>query len=233
MTSSTSSNYSIEDKKKIITLLSEYITQNKRDVFSKVLENRTRHLTVVLEDIYQPHNASAVMRSCDCFGIQDLHIIENKYSYKVNPNIVMGASKWVNTFTYNHTLTAINELKSKGYRIVIANPGDGAYNPDNLPLDQKTALIFGTEKTGLTDVAIANADDVLSIPSYGFTQSFNISVSAAIILHVLTERLHRSSIDWWLNNEEKTDLHILWLSKLIAHSDQIIEAYVNKSRKLH
>jgi tRNA (guanosine-2'-O-)-methyltransferase len=88
-------------KKSYLEYLLQFVTQNKRNRFEEIIRNRTRHLTVALEDIYQSHNASAVLRTCDCFGIQDVHIIENKYKYTLNPDIALGASQWLCLEKYN------------------------------------------------------------------------------------------------------------------------------------
>lgn len=203
----------------LLNYLSKFITPNRFELFNTNLENRTKHITVVLEDIFQPHNASAVLRTCDCFGIQDVHIIENKNEYNVNPDVALGASKWLNLFKYNslenNTLTAYRHLKEQGYRIVATTPHQNDYDLNELSIDQKTALIFGTELNGLSDAAIKNADAYVKIPMYGFTESFNISVSAAIILHSLTERLKHSGIDWKLDNEASIDTLLLWMRSSI------------------
>src|SRR5690606_12525524 len=145
-----------------------------------------------LENLFQPHNASAVLRSCDGFGIQDIHIIENYNKYKPNREIDMGSSKWLNTIKYkekeNNTVECIRHLKSKGYKIVATTPHENDCLIDDLPLDQPTALLFGTELTGLTKEALNEADAFVKIPMFGFTESFNISVSVALALYSVTQK---------------------------------------------
>ncbi len=166
-------------EKDLIAYLESFLTERRRALFRKILEQRTRYLTVVLEDLYQPHNASAVLRSCECFGIQDIHIIENRNKYTVNPDIALGASKWLNLIKYNdqedNTAVAIRSLKEQGYRIVATVPGKDATPLQEFDLTAgKAALLFGTELTGLTETAVSLADEKLVIPMYGFTESFNI-----------------------------------------------------------
>jgi tRNA (guanosine-2'-O-)-methyltransferase len=213
-----------------------FISENKQNKFNKVLEDRTRHLTVVLEDIYQPHNASAVLRSCDCFGVQDIHIIENRNKYNVNPQIAVGSAKWLNLNYHNekkeNTVACINELKAKGYKIVATTPHQDDVMLPDLPLDQPIALLFGTELEGLTDVALEHADEFMRIPMYGFTESYNISVSAALCLHSITDRLHKSDIDWHLSEDEKQELKFEWAKKVIRNfKGYEKEYYRNDNRK--
>ena len=219
-------------KKALLNHLMELITPKRRALFEKVLDNRTRHIAVVLEDIYQPHNASAVLRSCDLTGIQDVHIIEDKNIYDVNPDVALGSSKWLNLIKHNNdvhnTLLAFNKLKKQGYRIVASTPHKEDYDLENIPLDKKTAIVFGTELNGLSDIAIENADEFLKIPMYGFTESYNISVSAALILFTLTNRLRNSEINWRLTEEEKTDILLEWSRRSVKRSDIIERQFLQK-----
>ncbi|MBE0650784.1 MAG: RNA methyltransferase [Bacteroidales bacterium] len=203
--------------------LSGFLTDNRKQLFEKIIQFRTRHLTVVLEDIYQPHNASAVLRSADLTGVQDIHIIENKNRYHVNPQVAMGSSKWLNLIHYNekedNTMTAYNALHAKGYKIVAATPHSHGKSLDELQLDNKLAIVFGTELKGLTQKAIDNADEYLWIPMYGFTESYNISVSAALTLFTLTEKLRKSDINWQLTEFEKKEILLEWTRRSVARSD--------------
>ena len=154
-----------------------------------VLENRTRYVTVVLEDLFQEHNASAALRTCDIFGVQDVHVVQAQYKFKAVDTISMGASKWVDATSYSSVTDAISELKSQGYRIVATSPHLQSYALPDLPLDQKTALIFGSEQTGLSQAALAQADMYVKIPMFGFVESFNVSVSVALCLYDVYDAL--------------------------------------------
>lgn len=221
-------------KKEFISYLSNLISENRRAKFDEVLNYRTRHITIALEDLYQPHNASAVLRSCDIFGIQDIHIIENRNAYIVNRDIALGSPKWLNTYTYkekeNNTLNCINHLKEKGYRIVATSPHEKDCTIEELSVDKPLALIFGTELTGISDTVREHADEFVKIPMFGFTESFNISVSAALCLHSLTAKLHKSDADWHLNDVEKDELLITWLKNTIRKVDLIEKDFMDKRK---
>ncbi|MEH0158324.1 RNA methyltransferase [Limibacter armeniacum] len=210
--------------------LRSFVTPNKQQLFEKVLAHRTRHVTVVLEDIYQPQNASAVIRSCDCFGIQDLHIIEVEHTYELNKKVVKGASKWVDRHHYSSNEDAIKQLKNNGYKIVATTPHTDM-TLDELPLDDKVALMFGTESTGLTDYALSEADYKIRIPMYGFSESFNISVSAAVSLNHLMTKLHNSQdIKWQLSPEEYKRQEIRWILKVINKVETHVKDFYKKQR---
>lgn len=222
--------------KEFFDFLSGFLTENRRQLFEKIIQLRTRHLTVVLEDIYQPHNASAVLRSADLTGIQDVHIIENRNRYHVNPKVAMGSSKWLNLIHYDekedNTLTAYEALRSKGYKIVAATPHSKGKALEEIPLDHKLAIVFGTELLGLSPTAIDNADEYLWIPMYGFTESYNISVSAALVMFTLTEKLRKSDIHWHLTEAEKQEIMLEWTKRSVARSD-IFEKEFFKRKNNH
>ena len=219
-----------EQKQTLLSHFYTFITPERQQLFEKIIEHRTRHLTVVLEDIFQPHNASAVLRTCDCFGLQDVHIIENENPYKVNPDVALGASQWLNLIRYNNqtnsTQKVYEKLKSEGYQIIATMPHKNDVMLDELPIDNKTALVFGTELRGLSPEAIALADGWVKIPMYGFTESFNISVAASISLYHLTHKLRNSTIPWQLTSEERLDIKLDWVKQTIKRSDLIEQEFL-------
>jgi tRNA (guanosine-2'-O-)-methyltransferase len=221
--------------KELITYLSQFISESRRNKFDKVLDYRTRFITIVLEDIYQPHNASAVLRSCDIFGIQNIHIIENKNAYTVNKDIAMGSPKWLSLHKYrkeeNNSLTCINKLKEQGYRIVATTPAENDCLLEDLKVDQPLALFFGTELTGISDTVRAHADEFVRIPMFGFTESFNISVSAALCLHTLVSKLHLSPTNWHLKEEERDELLLRWLRNSIPKVELIEKDWEKRFNK--
>ena len=223
-----------EQRRGLLRYMEGFISENKSALFDKAIANRTRHITVVLEDIYQSHNASAVLRTCDFFGIQDIHIIENHNKYNINPDVALGATKWLSLIKFNqqpeNTLDCYESLRKKGYRIVATSPHTNDKMLDELPLGQKFALVFGTELNGLTKTAIENADEDVKIPMYGFTESFNISVSAAIILHHLTETLRASHINWQLSSEEMTDIRLQWVRSVLKRPEIYEREYFREKR---
>lgn len=223
---------SIKYKSELLQHLLSFISDNKRALFHKIIQDRTKHVTVVLEDIFQPHNASAVLRSCDVFGIQDVHVIENNNKYEVNPDVALGASKWINLHKYNrnenNTLACINSLKKSGYKVYATTPHTNDCLIKDIPLDNKMALLFGTEQHGLSDIAMDNVDGYVKIPMYGFTESLNISVSAAITLYELSKRLKESDIKWQLTADEKTNQLIEWSKKVIKQGELIEKEFLSK-----
>jgi len=224
---------SFAKKKEYYSYLLQYISDNKAGLFDKVSKDRTRYLTLVVENIFQSHNASAILRSCDLFGVQDIHIVENNNSYEVNKDVALGSSKWLNIERYNediyNTKKAYKALREQGYRIVATTPHANDCLLDDLPLDKgKIALVFGTELEGLSDFAIENADEFVKIPMYGFTESFNISVSAALAMHHITEKLRKSDISWRLGESERLDIQIQWAKKVIKKSDLYENQYLNE-----
>jgi tRNA (guanosine-2'-O-)-methyltransferase len=219
-----------------LSLLNEYlfnfITAERKQRFLDIIQNRTRFLTVVIENLYQSHNTSAVIRTCDCFGIQDAHVIENKNKYNINDEIAMGSSNWLNIYHYNqsenNTQLCIDSLKSKDYTIVATTPHKNDCLLEDLKTDKKIALIFGTEKDGLSEAAIKAADVFVKIPMNGFTESFNISVSAGIFLHYLTNKIKKSNIKWQLNINEREQILYEWLKTSIKSAEMLIEDFKNK-----
>jgi len=218
---------------KLLTYLEGFVTDKRKKLFRNILQDRTRHFTVVLEDIYQQHNASAVIRSCDIFGIQDIHVIENKYKSKVSRHIAKGSQKWLSFHNYkedtNNTLECLNSLKSKGYQIIATTPHNNSCSLHDFDISKKSAFVFGVEKTGVSDLVINNADGILKIPMVGFTESLNISVAAAIILENLTFKLRNSSVDWKLTNEEQKILYASWIEKTIKNVDEIKERFIENN----
>lgn len=222
-------------KEQLIEKLSELISESRRKKFDEVLNYRTQHLTIVLEDIFQPHNASAVLRSCDIFGVQDVHIIENRNTYTVNPDIALGASKWLTIKKYNqqehNTETCLTTLKQKGYKIVATSLHETSCSIEELPVDTPIALVFGTELTGISEAVKQHADKFVKIPMFGFTESFNISVSAALCLNTLIHKIHHSPLPWQLSEEEKNDLLLQWLKKTIKKGEMIEQEIIKKLSK--
>ncbi len=218
-----------EQKQKLYEQASGLFSENRRDLFDRLVLNRTRHIAVVLEDIFQSHNASAVLRSCDCFGVQDVHVIENRNTFSPNAEISMGSNKWVDYYKHRDILQTYDELHKKGYRIVATLPHENDTMLPDLDISQPTALVFGTELTGLTQEAIAHADAYVKIPMYGFTESFNISVCAALSLFYLTEKMrHDSSIHWQMTEEEQLTLKLYWSMQTIHDGQNVMKTLISK-----
>ena len=220
------------DKKQLLDAFYEIISESKIEMFDRIASERTNYLTVVLENVFQEHNASAVLRSCDCFGIQNLHVIEKENQYKVQRDIALGAGRWVDVFNYdqgdNPTLDCLQKLKEKGYKIVATTPHEKDCLISDLDLSQPVALVFGTERKGISKVVEDMADEFVKIPMYGFTESFNVSVSAAITLNVLRERLEKSEINWKLDDKEQVDLKLKWSKKIVNKGEMLEQELIKR-----
>lgn len=214
---------------KYLNYLETIITENRKDKFLNILSQRTRHFTVAIEDIFQLHNASAVMRSCEVFGVQELNVVEEKYGKTIDKEIAMGAQKWVDVERFNSVTTCIDSLKTKGYRIIATSPHEDSCLMDEFDITQPAALFFGTERLGLSEEVLSRADGFLKIPMCGFTESLNISSSAAIILQNLTSRLRKSDVKWQLSEDEIIEKRIDWARKSIKDIDYITQRYMEKA----
>lgn len=221
----------------LLNYLSKMVTPERMALFNANAENRTHYITVVLEDIFQSQNASAVLRTCDCFGIQDVHIVENRNQFQLDTEVALGSSKWLNLKKYNskknNSLQAIKSLKEKGYRIVATSPHTNDIELPEFDVSKgKFALVFGSELPGISDIITNEADEFLKIPMFGFTESFNISVSVAIILHHLTDKMRRiEKVNWQLSEEEKVDLKIQWIRNTLKKSNLIEKRFWKEQGK--
>lgn len=212
----------------LLTYLKTYVTENRKERFEDVLSQRTKHFTVAIEDVYQLHNTSAVIRSCDVFGIQDIHIIEEKNQSNIDREIAMGAQKWVDVHRHHSVKNCIADIKSQGYQIIATTPHKNNSLLNDFDTSKKSCFFFGRETEGLSDDVMQQADGFLKIPMAGFTESLNISVSAAIVLQSVTTKLKHSNISWQLSEEEKNKKKLDWIKKTIKSYDEIVEHYYSR-----
>ncbi|HLT80375.1 MAG TPA: RNA methyltransferase [Cyclobacteriaceae bacterium] len=214
----------------VLQHLSQYVTDHKKDFISRVLALRTRRITVVLEDVYQSQNLSAVMRTCECMGIQDVHVIEKSAGYGFNKKVLKGSHKWLTIKRYrkgdNPTRTCITSLREKGYRILSISPDPSGTPIDMVTPDEPMALVFGNELHGLSEDAMSLGDTKVTIPMYGFTESMNISVSAALCVYALTGKLRNSGIAYGLTEAEQDALRLKWYRQIVRRSEIIEREYL-------
>jgi tRNA (guanosine-2'-O-)-methyltransferase len=219
-------------EKLVFAHLSQFVSDHKKECISRVLDHRSRHVTVVLEDIFQSQNASAVIRTCECMGLQDVHIVENKTKYSINPRVLKGANKWMNLRKYasrgaDNTTIALEQLKRDGYRILVTDPSeDGTSIFDIDVATSRIALVFGNELRGVSREALDNADVKVRIPMYGFTESLNISVSVAICLNTLVTKMRLSGQSFGLSLSEKEDIQLNWYRKIVRKSSIIEQEFL-------
>jgi tRNA (guanosine-2'-O-)-methyltransferase len=220
-------------KKELSAYLSEFVSQRRLKRFNEVLNNRTSHIRVVLENIYQAHNASAILRSCDCFGIQNVHFIENNNKMKISDEVAMGSSNWLTIHRHNkeenNSIKTLLHLKVKGYKIIAVTPHSNDISLEQLKIDEKLALVFGTEMEGISKEVQDNADAFLKIPMYGFTESLNVSVCAALCMFEITRKMKATSTNYCLTEDEKTDVYFEWLKNSVEFGEALIKNYlINK-----
>ena len=226
----------MEDSLKIelTNYLCGFISETRKKRFDTVIGQRMGHLRVVLENVYQDHNASAVLRSCESFGIQHVHFIENRNVLRISDDVSMGSHKWLSVHRHNHTENNTREtlqhLKSQGYRIVATSPHKNDCTIDTLPVDKKLAVVFGTELDGITPEVMAEADEFVKIPMYGFTESFNVSVCAALCMYELTTRIRKLVPDYLLGDAEKIEIYFNWTKNSVDKSEALIEDYLEKKQ---
>ncbi|POS02077.1 tRNA (guanosine-2'-O-)-methyltransferase [Flavobacterium croceum DSM 17960] len=209
-------------------LETNFLTESRKSRFLEVLQNRTTHFTIAMEDVYQLHNTSAVMRSCEVFGVQELHVVEQKFGKRIDTEIAMGAQKWVNINRFAGIQDAIDNLKAQDYQIIATTPHNDSCMLHEFDISKRSAIFFGTEKEGLSEEVMAQADGFIKIPMVGFTESLNISVSAAIIIQDITTRLRQSNINWKLSEEELLYYRLQWTKNSIKDIDFIEKRYYNK-----
>lgn len=208
----------------LVEYLESMLTPRRRDLFKRVVEKRTNYFTVATQDVYQLHNTSAVIRSCDVFGIQNIHVVEEVNLKKIDREIAMGAQKWVDINRYNSTYDCIQTLRKLNYRIIATSPHEGTAL-QGFDIGSPAAIFFGTETKGLSEEVLEEADEFLKIPMVGFTDSLNISVSAAIILQDLSARLRNSELDWKFGEQEKLRTRYEWARKNLKNSAEIIDRF--------
>ena len=222
-------NMELIEKQELIAYLHHFITEDRHRRIEEIASLRTRHFCIVVENLYQSHNTSAILRTAECLGVQDVYLIENNFQYEISPQVSLGSQKWLSIHQYNqqetNTIPCLAAVKKQGYRIVAALPSEKDCLLDDIAIDQRTAFLFGTELDGLTPAAIAMADAFVKIPMYGFTESYNVSVSVALTMMHVCGRLRKSDIPWQLTKEERTDLELQWIKKSLKDADGIVERF--------
>ncbi len=213
-----------------IDMLLPFVNDDRVQTLRRILSGRTRRITVALENIYHSQNASAVVRSCECFGLQDLTVIENTNTFLASNGVARGALKWITYHRFNRTAfntpEAYNFLRNKGYTILAASP-----HPDNevslYDIDVRRgpiAVVFGAEKVGLSQWALENADMHLKIPMYGLTESLNISASAAIVVSHLRRQIDTllSPEQVMLASDEQQEIFSHWLLASVRDANSVL-----------
>lgn len=216
-----------DEETKIFNHLAQFVSDHKKTFIEKVLEQRTRYVTVVLENIYQSQNASAAVRTCECMGLQDVHIVEDTAKYHLNIRVLKGSYKWMDLHRYrdrkkNNIAVCYERLRKDGYRIFVADPAEDGISIDDLDVSAgKIALVFGNELHGASPYSLAHGDQKVRVPMFGFTESLNVSVSVAICLNSLLQKLRRSDFPIGLSAEEKRIVRLSWYRKIVRRSEVV------------
>ncbi|MAZ37180.1 MAG: rRNA methyltransferase [Crocinitomicaceae bacterium] len=194
--------------------VSRFLTDERNELFDRLLEHRTRHIVIGVEDVFHEHNSGALIRSAECFGIQDIHVMEDENNFKVQSGMAMGSENWVSIKSHKGTQgisKCVDDLKAEGYTIVAATPHEKDVILEDYIPNEKTAFFFGSEKTGVSPLVLEKADVHLRIPIYGATESFNVSVSSALILQNMRSKLNAMDrAVWELSKEEIVALKLEW-----------------------
>lgn len=211
-----------------IDFLSELMLPERFEVISSVVRNRTNYITICLENIFHSQNASALIRSSEALGIQNIHVIEDKCHFRPNVDIVKGSDKWLDIHRHNEDEASeklIKKLKSDGYRIVATSPHVNGLTADEYDLTKgKTAIFLGTEKQGVSKTVMESADDFIRVDMHGFVESLNVSVCGAIILSSLTSQLHKNkTINWQLSPDEQLVMLNRWMKLSVRDAEKILK----------
>ena len=204
--------------------LAEFITEERQRTLTAALAGRTRYMTLLAENTFHPHNASALMRHCDAFGVQELHTVETLCRFNPNASIVRGTDKWIDIRRHASTAEALGALRAEGYRLVATTPHRESCTPETFDVTRGPfALVFGTEHAGISDEVMRCADEFIRIPMCGFVESLNVSASAAILLYTLSTRLRESSVDWRIPEDERDEILLRWMKTTVRDAERIMK----------
>lgn len=207
-----------------IACLAEFMTAERYGVLRGGVAMRTRYMTVLAENMYHGQNAAALIRHCDAFGVQEMHTVETLCRFEPNPVIARGSERWVDVHRHASTAEAVAELRRRGYRIVATTPHREDATPETFDVTKGPfALVFGTEHAGISDEAIAAADEFLRIPMCGLVESLNVSASAAILIYQLSERVRRTVDGWRMTEAEQAELMERWMRRSVKDADAILQ----------
>lgn len=215
--------HSREWLKERLEYMSQFLTEERKEVLQRTVASRTHYMRILTENMFHPQNASAIMRHCEAFGIQQIHTVEDRCKFDPSVNIVRGTQKWVDVEHHETTREALAALKSEGYRIVATTPHRCSVTPETFDVTKgKFVLVFGTEHAGISDEVIEAADDFLMIPMCGMVESLNVSASAAILIYMLSERIRQSVPDWELTDDQRLKLLTRWTMSSVRDFEGIL-----------
>lgn len=204
--------------------MSGFLTGERIQTLRRTLAMRTRYMTILTENTFHPQNASALVRHCEAFGVQDLHTVETMCRFDPSVNIVRGTDKWIDIIRHDSTEEAIASLKASGYRIVATTPHRESCTPETFDVEKgRFCLVFGTEHAGVSPQIISAADEFLRIPMCGMVESLNVSASAAILIYMLSQRMRLSDVEWRLSEAECSEVMFRWVMSSVRDARRILE----------
>lgn len=204
--------------------MSGFLTGERVQTLRRTLAMRTRYMTILTENTFHPQNASALVRHCEAFGVQDLHTVETMCRFDPSVNIVRGTDKWIDIIRHDSTEEAVSSLKAAGYRIVATTPHRESCTPETFDVEKgRFCLVFGTEHAGVSPQIISAADEFLRIPMCGMVESLNVSASAAILIYMLSQRMRLSDVEWRLSEAECSEVMFRWVMSSVRDARRILE----------
>lgn len=207
----------------VLSILEEYVTPERQERIDAVVAERSYTIVPVMEGLFDRGNVSAVMRSGESLGFQAMHIIESSEFFKEANRVTQGADKWLDVQRWDTTTPCIEHLKGQGYRI-LATHFEDATPLEDVDWTQPAALVFGNEKEGVSDELLEMTDERVTIPMAGFSQSFNISVAAALCLyHIRNARIDALGHHGDLNDDEQESLRADYYIKSVVAAEQILK----------
>ena len=217
-------NISLEECRERVEYLSEFLLESRVETLNRALDMRTEYITVMTENMFHAQNASAIVRHCEAFGVQNIHTVEELCPFLPTLNIALGTDKWIDINRHATTADAVKVLREQGYRIIATTPHHKSCTPETFDVKRgKFALVFGTEKTGVSAEILAEADEYLQIPMCGMVDSLNVSASAAILIYMLSQRMRLECEDWRLSEEKRIRILYDWYRYAVRDSEWLLE----------
>ncbi|MGI9586569.1 MAG: TrmH family RNA methyltransferase, partial [Acidimicrobiia bacterium] len=208
----------------IFALLGDRVSADRQTQLRRVVDERTRNVSVVVEGMVDLGNVGAVMRSADGFGVQTVHAVDTADAYKRSRRTSRGAEKWIDRYRWEDPSTCVTGLRDDGYQVLIADPGPGAAPIEDVDLTQRTAIVLGNELDGISDDMRSQADGAVSVQMSGFAESFNVAVAAALALYeIRRQRIAAFGRNGDLTETERDHILAVWYLKSVRESRLIVE----------
>ena len=217
------------NNQKIFQHLQQFLTDERLEKINHFAPESSDFVLPVIEDVFQFRNAAAIVRSVEACGFHKIIAMESEHEFNPNLRVTKGAETWVEVEKLPHNLDSLREIKNRGYKILAVSPENNATMLSDYDLKEPVALVFGTEAAGVSKEILDFADETLAIPMYGFTQSFNVSVAAAICVYELKQKLLRSNLDYKLSEEKLWEMKVRWAMNSIKSGEQILAKYLREN----